>query len=103
MLSPRLVKNSLIAKLLRVDGIVLYPFIFFASKNPNDVLIHHEMIHVDQMKRVGVWRFYFLYLKEYCACRLKGMNHHKAYMAISFEVEAYEKEGARPHHLNDYF
>ncbi len=103
MLKPRLIKGSLIAKLFRVDGIVLYPFVCFAAKNPSDVLIHHEMIHVDQMKRVGVFRFYYLYLKEYCACRLKGMDHHRAYLSISFEVEAYEKEGGKPHHLNDYF
>lgn len=103
MLKPRLVKNSLIAKCLKVDGIVLYPFVFFASKEPGDTLIHHELIHVDQIHRLGAFRFYCLYLKEYCACRLKGMTHERAYRSISFEVEAYEKEGAKPHNLNDFF
>lgn len=103
MLKPIFIKNSLLAKLLKVEGIVLYPFVFFSAKSPVDRVIHHEMIHVVQVQRVGFFSFYFLYLKEYIACRLKGMDHSKAYRSISFEVEAYEKEGSRPHQLNDYF
>ena len=66
MLRPLIVKNSLLAKILRVEGIVLYPFIFFSSKSPGDVLINHELIHISQINRLGVFRFYFFYLKEYC-------------------------------------
>lgn len=48
-----LVKNSLIAKLLRVEGIVIYPFVLFADKDPAIFLLNHEMIHVQQIKKNG--------------------------------------------------
>ena len=87
-----MIKNSKIANLLKVDGIVLYPFILFSSDIPSQVLINHELIHVQQIKRIGAVKFYFHYLKEYFQLRLKGNTHHNAYRSISFEKEAYEKQ-----------
>ncbi len=87
-----LIKNSRVARLLSVHAIVLYPFIFFADKNPDQVLLNHELIHVDQIKRHGVLKFYYLYLKEYFLLRLKGKKHYEAYKGISFEEEAYRKQ-----------
>ncbi len=84
-----IVKNSLIAKILRVNGIVLYPFIFLAPKDPDVFLLNHEMIHWNQIKRCGVFNFYFFYLKEYFVLRMSGHGHDQAYRAISFEQEAY--------------
>ena len=86
------VKNSRIAKVLNVQAIVLYPFVFFAEKNPGDILINHEMIHITQIKKLGVLRFYFHYIREYFSGRQKGLNHHEAYRSISFEKEAYENQ-----------
>lgn len=87
-----IIKNSYLAKILRVNGIVLYPFVFLAPKNPDPYLINHESIHWDQIKRVGVLNFYYTYLKEYVSSRKQGMNHDQAYRAISFEKEAYEND-----------
>lgn len=87
-----LVKNSILARTLKVEGIVLYPFVFFASKKPDIILINHEMIHVQQIKQLGVFSFYYRYLKEYMHFRRAGLGHWKAYRSISFEVEAYEKQ-----------
>lgn len=87
-----IIKNSKLARALKVDGIVLYPFIMFSSPIPNQILINHELVHVDQIKRVGVLRFYFTYLKEYTLHRWRGIPHHQAYMDISYEKEAYEKQ-----------
>lgn len=86
------VKNSLIARILNVEAIVLFPFIFFRSKKPNEILISHELIHVEQIKREGALKFYFKYLLEYSLLRLKKVPHYEAYRSISFEKEAYEKQ-----------
>lgn len=87
-----IIKNSKIAKALKVDGIVLYPFVLFSSPSPNQVLINHELIHVKQIKELGVLRFYTTYFKEYFQNRLRGQSHHQAYLAISYEKEAYDKQ-----------
>lgn len=89
-MEAKIVKKSIIAKTLGVEGIVLYPFIFFSDANPGPVLINHEMIHISQIKKNGILRFYLLYLKEYFVNRLKGMKHNEAYFSISFEKEAYQ-------------
>lgn len=86
------IKNSLIARILNVEAIVVYPFIFFRTKSPNEILISHEMVHVDQIKREGVFKFYFKYLLEYSLLRYKKVPHYEAYRSISFEKEAYEKQ-----------
>lgn len=81
--------NSLLCKVLRVNGITLYPFVFVRSQAPGKILLNHERIHFEQVKRLGFWRFYFLYLKEYLSNRRRGLGHYQAYREISFEKEAY--------------
>ena len=81
-----------------IQGIVLYPFIFYAPKNPDLVLEHHEYIHWQQIKIYGVYQFYFRYLKEYWQGRKRGLNHDQAYRDISFEKEAYQEQH-NPGHL----
>lgn len=88
----RLIRNSLLAKLLKVDGIVLYPFMFFAETRPGIKTINHELIHIQQVRRDGLIRFYFNYLKEYSQFRMKGIPHREAYLSISYEVEAYSHQ-----------
>ena len=79
--------------MLNVNGIVIYPFIFLAPKDPDPILINHEMIHWHQIQHVGVIAFYIRYLKEYYCHRKQGHSHHQAYMNISFERETYENAG----------
>ena len=88
----RLIRNSRLAKFLNVDGIVLYPFIFCSEKKPSVKIINHELIHILQVRRDGVIRFYFNYLKEYIQFRKNGFKHREAYLAISYEVEAYSHQ-----------
>lgn len=88
----RLIRNSLLAKLLKVDGIVLYPCMFFSEERPSVKIINHELIHIQQVRRDGLIRFYFTYLKEYSQFRLKGIPHREAYLSISYEVEAYSNQ-----------
>lgn len=84
-----MVTNSLLCKILGVNGITLYPFVFLRERSPERTIVNHERIHYEQVKRLGMLRFYALYLKEYFQNRLKGMGHRQAYLEISFEKEAY--------------
>lgn len=76
-----------------VNGMVLYPFVLYAEKDPGPVLMSHEAIHVAQIRRVGVIPFYRRYITEYFQGRLAGLNHHEAYRNISFEREAFTHQG----------
>lgn len=56
-------------------------------------LINHEKIHFKQQLEllfVGQW---ILYLVFYFSNLIKYRDHHKAYMLIPFEKEAYENDG----------
>ncbi|MEK6372135.1 MAG: hypothetical protein AABO58_05515 [Acidobacteriota bacterium] len=55
-------------------------------------LIRHELAHVRQMAQLGVLPFLWKYLREYLRNRRRGMSHHQAYLAISFEIEAVAAE-----------
>jgi hypothetical protein len=74
-------------KLLRVGGIVLWPFIFVDNKN-NIYLMNHELIHAEQIKDCGVLKFYILYLWYWIK--------YDGYYNIPFEREAYNND----HNLN---
>jgi hypothetical protein len=58
----------------------------------NKSTIRHEQIHLEQRERLGVFIFYFLYLKEYVLNIFKFRNFDMAYRKISFEIEAYAKQ-----------
>lgn len=88
----KLLKNT------KINGITLYPFIFI--KKPEDkknrVLVNHEKIHLRQQLELLIVFFYLWYVLEYYYHFFKLKNTHKAYLAISFEREAYANE----HELN---
>lgn len=70
-------------KLMRINGIALYPFIIVKDKS-NAILINHERIHLVQQKELYILPFYYLYLKNY----LKYLS----YWNICFEKEAYDNQ-----------
>lgn len=86
------VTNIRLLKYFGINGIVLWPFIFYADRKPNPQVRNHESIHADQIRRDGVLKFYTLYLTEYARGRWAGLSHDKAYRDISFEREAYENQ-----------
>jgi hypothetical protein len=51
-------------------------------------LILHELVHVRQWKRLGMWRFLRIYVSDYVRNRREGMDHHHAYLGIRLEKEA---------------
>src|SRR4051794_15701552 len=51
-------------------------------------LLAHELVHVEQWRKLGVVRFLRGYLGAYLRGRRGGLGHWDAYRAIPFEVEA---------------
>jgi hypothetical protein len=74
------------------NGMALFPFILFRFKGMSDRMIRHEQIHLRQQLELLILPFYIWYLLEYFIQRIKGKNHHQAYMGISFEREAYKHD-----------
>lgn len=66
-------------------GITLYPFIFYNTKHWHieDFMRRHEWIHVEQVERLGWFKFYFKYL----VCHFKY-----GYLENPFEKEAYARQ-----------
>lgn len=69
-----------------VDGIVLYPFIFYKG-HPTYGIIVHEHTHVKQIREHGVLKFYILWL--YYTIRW-------GYHLNPFEMEAYSNQHSTP-------
>jgi len=51
-------------------------------------LLRHELVHVGQINRLGIVRFYWRYVREYVALRRSGLKSFEAYRRVSFEQEA---------------
>ena len=66
--------------------------IYMAAEHASDALLRHELVHVRQAGELGVARFVWRYAAEYLRNRRRGMPHHDAYRAISFEAEAFLAE-----------
>jgi hypothetical protein len=52
----------------------------------------HELVHVEQWKRLGALRFLVKYIGEYLQLRRAGRDPDAAYHGVSFELDAYEGE-----------
>jgi predicted SprT family Zn-dependent metalloprotease len=63
---------------------------FRAGKNPDRVakLIVHELMHVEQWRRLGGVRHSSQYMWDYVRNRLGGAKHWDSYRAIRLELEA---------------
>jgi hypothetical protein len=57
-------------------------------------LIGHELVHVEQWRRLGAMRFLVEYLGAHLRSRRAGLGHRDAYRAIPFEQEARLRSGA---------
>jgi hypothetical protein len=63
-----------------------------AKDKDNQLLLHHEKIHLKQQIELGILFFFLLYIVEFCINWFKLRDKQQAYHAISFEQEAYENE-----------
>lgn len=84
--------NHWFPQLLRVGAITLYPFILYSQdkyhlqRREEGYLTHlfkHEYIHIEQVRRMGWFKFYFLYIIE-------GMKN--GYENNKYENEAHERQ-----------
>lgn len=91
--------NHWLPKLIKVEAITLYPFVLFSRDKQSALLrrtIAHECVHVAQIRKVGVIKFYVTYLYEYLRNLAKCRDHNLAYFAISYEQEAFAKQDKFP-------
>ena len=86
----RRVYNNWIPQLLKVGAITLYPFILYsrsqAALSREDYtrnLFKHEYIHIEQVRKMGWFTFYFLWIVE---------NVRNGYENNKYEVEAYSRQ-----------
>jgi hypothetical protein len=86
------ITNCKFLKTLKINAIVLYPFVLYCDRTPSEDIISHEQVHLDQIKRDGVIKFYAKYLREYIKGRRCGLSHYEAYRSICYEREAYGDE-----------
>jgi hypothetical protein len=84
----------IVCPVLKVSGMSIFPFILVQNKQfkHDEVLIRHETIHIMQEMELLVLPFYILYLFNYGINYFKYRDHHKAYLNIIFEREAYHCE-----------
>ena len=74
-----------------VAGITLGRRIYIEGANPESIL-RHELVHVRQIQRLGLVRFYWTYIREYAANLRRGLSSAEAYRRISLEEEAFAAE-----------
>lgn len=86
--------NHFLPKLLKVTAVTLGKHVYYAigAKTISIRLRKHEEAHIEQYFKLGFYPFLYQYFKEYIHYRLKGYDHMHAYLEISFEKEAREKE-----------
>lgn len=82
-MKPIIIETKLLT-IFKLAGIVLYPFVFVYDKYKLE-LMNHELIHFQQVKECGFFKFYFLYLYFW-------IKTDFSYYDIPFEKEAFLNE-----------
>ena len=71
------------------SGITVGPVVSVRrGKETSDRLLRHELVHVEQYRRYGVFGFLRRYVAAYLRWRLRGYGHWAAYRRIPFEASA---------------
>src|SRR5258707_14961776 len=78
-----------------VAGITLGRRVFIEGSDPEGIL-RHELVHVSQIARLGLFRFYWAWIREYVMHRRQGYPPAEAYRRISLEIEAFAAEREEP-------
>jgi Domain of unknown function (DUF4157) len=77
-------------------AITIGPLVSVRRRAAGDArLLRHELVHVEQWRRLGVARFLRRYLGAYLRWRLRGHGHRGAYLRVPLEIEA-EWRARRP-------
>jgi hypothetical protein len=86
-----ILESKWFCRLFKIRGIALYPFIIVNDKT-NNILLNHESIHIAQQKELYIFKFYYLYIKQYLQNLKIYKDHWIAYYNIKFEKEAFYNE-----------
>ena len=65
---------------------VVWPFIFFRTRNPTQSLIRHEFEHCYQIKKVGIWKFYTRYIALWFRYGYKNHPDEVAAREVQYET-----------------
>ena len=78
----------------RTTAISIWPFILYKDKSKIDdkIINNHEQIHLKQQVELFLIFFYIIYILEYLFNLIRYRNSNQAYLAISFEREAYNND-----------
>lgn len=89
----KIVYDLKILKYLGLDGLVLYPYVLISTKKEetSPVVLKHELTHVEQIERDGIFAFYSSYVLDI----LRWKSVDKAYENNKYEIEAYKKERSK--------
>jgi len=79
-----------------VIGITGIPFVIIVEPNATKQTVRHELVHQQQMWKLFIVGFYFMYAYYYVRNRfVRKMSHARAYRYNTFEIEAYRLEKVR--------
>ena len=70
------------------DGITLGSLVIVRDGKATPYLLRHELVHVRQWRRYGVFGFGVRYVGSYLSWRLRRKGHRGAYLRIPLEIEA---------------
>lgn len=87
--------NLLTLRNKKVSAMALWPFVIFRHRAllNDQVLVNHERIHHRQQLELLIVPYYIWYFIEYWTSMFRnGFRHDDAYMSVSFEQEAFDKQ-----------
>ena len=70
------------------DGITLGSLVIVREGKATPYLLRHELVHVRQWRRYGVFGFAVRYAGSYVYWRVRRKGHRGAYLRIPLEIEA---------------
>ena len=70
------------------DTVYVEPAVLHGPKERLGALVIHELVHVRQWRRFGVFGFLRRYLNDYLKGRRQSLGHRGAYRQIELEREA---------------
>ncbi|MDD6888953.1 MAG: hypothetical protein PUD39_01650 [Bacteroidales bacterium] len=108
VIGTKVIETRLIPASSDILAITLFGLVFVGDRRRVDrYLLNHELIHCQQQLEWLYIPFFVIYGVEWLINMLRYRNSRKAYMAISFEREAYRHERdlgyvARRKHYGNY-
>jgi hypothetical protein len=105
-MKPKFYFNNWLPKILKVGGITLFPFILVAVGEEQAIqqgIVQHEMVHVEQVQRLGWFGMYWKYLADYFKFRFAGLTHTQAYFTLPLEAEAFKDAKKRSDELLELY